>query len=477
MSKTEKSSKIKHSACPAAKTNPAADRISRVQVSIKSHIWVIAIFTGMLLFSACSFNLDTMRSLFIQASSTPDQKPAITPSPFLQEEEALVTVSPQSADEITNQHILTLWIPPQFDPENGTQAGTLFKNRLDSFMKDYPNVQIDVRIKSVSGPGGLLESLTTTSAAAPDALPTLILLNRSALETASLKGMISPLDELSDAIDDPDWYDYARELAIIQGTVYGLPFTGDAALLVYRPVNFPAIPNDWETIQALQQPIIFPAADPEGLLTLTLYKSLGGAIQDTQLRPTLDAEKLSVVFKLYEDNARNAIFSSGITQYQTDSQAWQAYKDQNANAIITWCSRYLTELPADSTALPLPTLGDKGYTVADGWMWALAGTDPERKILGTTLVEYLVDGAFLAEWSPQIGYLPVKPSSLNAQTNQNLRSLLNQIVVTSHVRPANDLTTTIGPIVQEAAVQLIKRQTNAVDASLAAVEKLTPAEQ
>ena len=477
MSKLIKTSTSEKHSSPAAGSPRAAGFIPHRLKSIKPFLWLVSLLLGILLFSSCSFSLDTIRGLFLQATTTPEPKPILTPTISPSEQAALVTTSPQSVAEITTQHVLTIWIPPQFDPESGTPAGDQFKDRLASFVSEYPNVQIDVRIKAVSGPGGLLESLTTTSAAAPDALPNLILLNRSGLETASLKGMISPLDEISAAIDNPDWYEYARELAIIQGTVYGLPFTGDAALLVYRPLNFSSVPNNWTAIQTMQQPIIFPAADPEGLLTLTLYKSLGGSIQDTQLRPMLEIDPLTQVFQLYEDGARNAVFPSWNTQYQTDSQAWQAYTDQTANAVITWTSRYLSELPADSTAIALPTLGEEAYTVADGWMWALADTNSERKILGTALAEYLVDGNFLAQWSPQTGYLPVRPTSLGAQTNLNLKTLLNQLVIAAHVRPANDLTTTIGPIVQESVARLIKRELNSTNAAAAAVEKLVLPEQ
>jgi multiple sugar transport system substrate-binding protein len=477
MSKLIKTSASEKNSNPAAGSSRAAGFIPHQLRNTRPFFGVVSLLLGVLLFSACSFSLDTIRGLFLQATTTPENKPILTQTISPSEQAALATANPQSVEEITTQHVLTLWIPPQFDPASGTPSGDLFKDRLASFVSEYPNVQIDVRIKAVSGPGGLLESLTTTSAAAPDALPTLILLNRSGLETASLKGMISPLDEMSAAIDNPDWYEYARELAIIQGTVYGLPFTGDAALLVYRPLNFSNPPSDWNAIQSMQQPIIFPAADPEGLLTLTLYKSLGGSIQDTQLRPMLEIEPLTQVFQLYEDGAHNAVFPSWITQYQTDSQAWQAYTDQSANAVITWTSRYLSELPADSTAIALPTLGGEPYTVADGWMWALADTNSERKILGTALAEYLIDGSFLAQWSPQTAYLPVRPTSLGTQTNLNLKTLLNQLVTAAHVRPANDLTTTIGPIVQEAAAGLIKREVNAADAATASVEKLALPEQ
>jgi len=79
---------------------------------------------------------------------------------------------------------LILWLPPEFDPHSGTPAGDLLNERLDAFINAHPGLTIEVRIKAVNGPGGLLDSLATTSAAAPAAIPSLVALPRGELETA-----------------------------------------------------------------------------------------------------------------------------------------------------------------------------------------------------------------------------------------------------------------------------------------------------
>ena len=53
---------------------------------------------------------------------------------------------------------------------NCTPAGELLGDRLKSFA-DQNNLSLNVRIKSQSGPAGLLESLEITSLAAPSAMP------------------------------------------------------------------------------------------------------------------------------------------------------------------------------------------------------------------------------------------------------------------------------------------------------------------
>ena len=44
---------------------------------------------------------------------------------------------------------------------------------------------------------------------------------------------------------------------------------------------------------------------------------------------------------------------------------------------VGWTSRFLSELPPDTLAEAVPSLGSKPYTLATGWVWALAEPDPE----------------------------------------------------------------------------------------------------
>ena len=172
----------------------------------------------------------------------PEPSPTVEPSPAV-----TPTVPPPPKDTPTPSGpvTLTLWLPPEFDPESGTPAGEILKTRLNEFSARRPNARVDVRIKALDGPGGLLDSLSTASAAAPLALPDLVALPRPTLEVAALKGLLHPFDELTDSIDNSDWYDYARQLARVQNSTFGLPFAGDAMIMVYRTtmVSEPPLPD------------------------------------------------------------------------------------------------------------------------------------------------------------------------------------------------------------------------------------------
>jgi ABC-type glycerol-3-phosphate transport system substrate-binding protein len=224
---------------------------------------------------------------------------------------------------------LTIWLPPEFNPAGSGKAAGLLQQRLEAFSQAN-SVKINIRLKAPSGPGGLIESLSTAAAAAPMALPSLTALSRSDMETAALKGLLTSLDGFSTASGGDDWYEYARQLARVQGATFGLPFAGDALLVVYRPTQISPSPASWDSILNLKQPFAFPAANPQALATIALYRSTGGEIEDAQGRPVLDADSLTQVFELYAQAAQDGVFPAWLAQVDLDSQVWQAYAEGRA---------------------------------------------------------------------------------------------------------------------------------------------------
>jgi ABC-type glycerol-3-phosphate transport system substrate-binding protein len=353
-----------------------------------------------------------------------------------------------------------------FDPENGSAASELFQQRLQEFVDQSPNVEaIEVRVKAMTGSASLIEALSAAHAAAPDALPSLIALPKTSLETAALKGLIYSMDELSSAIDDPDWYTYAREMSLIQGNAFGLPFAGDALILIYRPGRVNNPPTDWQTIFEQGRPLLFPASDPLGITGLALYQSAGGEIIDSQNRPTLTTDELQNTLEIFQEGSSLGVFPQWMTQYQSFDDVLDAYQNQTAHLAITWSSVFLTTLPADTSALPIPTLGENNFTIADGWLWGLSDPDPERRVLSVQLAEFLTDSDFLADWSEASGYLPTRPTALNNWSNQSLQSLIGQIVLSSQPIPRNDIINNIGPAIKDATLEILLNQSNPIDSA------------
>lgn len=404
------------------------------------------------------------------ATTTASPPPEITPTATI----PTLAVTSGAPEQPANVPVtLHIWLPPQFDPAAGTEAADLLQARLDEFAARRTGIRIDVRIKQVEGPGGILDTLSTASAAAPLALPDLVALPRHPLEVAAIKGQLHSYEGLSSTLEDPDWYEYARQLASLQDSSFGLPFAGDALMLVYRPAVVPSPPADWQTSLALTTTLAFPAADPQSLYTISLYRSTGAELLDETGRPSLDTIQLSQVFTYYQQAATSNLMPFWLTQYQSTAQSWQAFNEQQADLAVVWASQYLQQPPTDSNGAPLPTADGQAFTLATGWVWALASPDPERQVLSAQLAEFLTTSSFLAEWTAAAGYLPPRPSALTAWQNPPLQNLMNQIALSAELIPSQDIVTIIGPILQTATVDVLKEQSDPLLAAEAAAAELS----
>jgi len=379
---------------------------------------------------------------------------------------------PEATRALAGPTVLRLWVPPQFDPTAGTPAGDLLQARLDEYAAQRPDVRVEVRVKAPDGPGGVLDALSSANAAAPLALPDLVLLSRGQLETAALKGLLFPVDGLTTWLEADDWFPYAQQLARVQNSTFGLPFAGDALVLLYRAAEVETPPRDWDAALEAARPLAFPAADLEALFTLAQYQSTGARIQDDEGRPLLEEAPLAEVLTFYLDGGAAGLLPVWLTQLTTDEEAWQAYVDARASMVITWTSRYLVTLPGDTSAELIFTPDGNAFTLADGWVWALSNPQSDRHSLSVDLAEFLTEGEFLAGWTVESGYLPPRGDALSGWSNASLRAFAQRIVESAVVLPPNDVLAAVGPALQEAVLNVLRQQSEPDTAAREAAERL-----
>lgn len=408
---------------------------------------------------------------------TPSVEAALTLTPPATEiaEKTLAspTFFPDETSAVPAETTLRLWLPPQFDPSGGTRAGDLLAARLQEFESQNPGVKLDVRIKALEGAGGMLEALAATHAAAPLAIADLIALPRPLLESATLKGLLHPYDGLSTVMENQDWFEYARDLARVQNSTFGLPFAGDALALAYRPTLIPLPPQDWSTTLAISGTLLFPAADAEALFTLNQYQSAGGEAQDEQGRPYLDELILTDVLTYYQRAEQVGVMPYTLTQYETDDQVWQSFLQGEVPVAATWSSRLLGGLSqADLAGTPLPTPDGTPFSLATGWAWALASPSPEKQALAARLAEFLVAEEFLADWTEAAGVLPPRGGALIDWEDLPSRDLASRLVDSAQLFPPSDVIASLGAVLKQATLQVLKRQASPVSAAQAAVEGL-----
>jgi len=121
----------------------------------------------------------------------------------------------------------------------------------------------------------------------------------------------------------------------------------------------------------------------------------------------------------------------------------QAYRDGRANIAIAWAASYQAD---DGIRQTIPSLNSAPYTFATGWIWALAGSDPENQQVATELAEFLITDEFTSNWLNETGYLPTRLSS---------DSELNAILDSAHVIPSNDVLLVLGPIMNQALIRVL----------------------
>lgn len=443
---------------------------------------------------------------------------SITPSPSPEPEVTATQIPSSPTPTPDSVDLLRLWMPPQFDPDSGTAAGEILRQRLEAFSLLHPDVQIEVRLKAENGPGGLLTSLSTASVAAPGALPDVVGLPRSLLEAAALKGILHPLDSMTNPLDVVDWYPYAVELGYVQEKVFGLPFSADLIVLVSvsgvtqpspeqaagtpHPTEEPALqpteeadlpPTAWQAwIQLIEsgQTLAFPAADPQAVFTLLLYRSAGGGLFDVEGRPMLEEEPLAQVLTVFQQAAQAGTLPAWLVQVETDRQAWEALVGGQTDKANAWLSQFIqtiSPLPVgqpDSVvggqlaAEQVPSMSDEPYTLATGWVWAVASPDPTRRQLAEKLVEFLADASFLAEWNSALGLLPPRPDALAAWTvaygesSADLRSLAEDLSAAASLQPSEDVLAVLGPPIRQAVVNVINLQVEPGVAARSAVASL-----
>jgi ABC-type glycerol-3-phosphate transport system substrate-binding protein len=359
---------------------------------------------------------------------------------------------------------LRLWLPPRFSPDPATEAGALLKARLDEFALLHPGIRITVRVKGERGPGGMVASLAAVAGAVPESLPDLVLIPRLEMERAVGAGLLSPFTEPLDV----DWYDFARSLAGIDQGIYGLPFAGDALVVVYRPDVILEPPRDWTTTIAGATPLLFSAASPEAYFTFALYQAAGGSLTDADGRPFLDPPVVAALLDFYAQAAAAGIFTEAALAAADETAVYTSFRDGEAEMAVTWVSNRLNDDSGNIAATALPTVSAVPYTLIKGWMWALSNPDPERARLAAELAAFLTAPEFLSAWTYAAGVLPPRASALAGWPDGAEASLASRIVLSAHLLPPLDAVEEAGPALQQAVEAVLAGELTPGEAAEAA---------
>jgi ABC-type glycerol-3-phosphate transport system substrate-binding protein len=379
------------------------------------------------------------------------------------------TPPPEETRELT----LVVWVPPQFAAAEDNPGGKALIDRLAAFELENPGLKVEVRVKSLEGNGSLLSSLATTTAAAPEALPGLILLNRSDFETAALKGLIFPISSRALEYHDPDYFPFVIDMTSFQGVQYGLPLFFDPLVLAYnsRLIAFP--PRTWQDLISQDDVAVFNINDPDAPIPFAVYLSNGGKLINTEGNPVLEAAPLTRTYQFFFNGSNNNVFPAWMPDLKSAKDSLHSLTTGQALYAITWASQALGNLSNNLNITAAPSSTTDPVTLVDGWMLCITNPTVERSKYDLMLADYLLQPEFLAKWSESTGYLPAQRSVLEQWEDQGIVETLSLAASQSVSIPSNEIQQYLGSILNQYTISLVRRQTNpmqAVSDSLANLE-------
>jgi len=391
-------------------------------------------------------------------------------SPATEEATADVAATEEATPSPPEIFDLIMWVPPQFDPNGDSESAKLLNSQLKDFLRENPQVNLEVRVKAASGPGSILDTLSNAVGVAPEAVPSLILLSREDLIQAVNKKLVYPFEDAA-IIDESDWYEFSQEMGIMQGAAYGLPFVSNIPGLIYRGEQTIGAALEWEEIGRNFDQLIIPAGDPDAELTSSLYLSAGGVLLDQQGMATLDIITIAEVLEIFADLQGEGILLPASTEFQTDEQTWQYFIENDIEAAISSSNRVISS-ELDLNLAMLPLFKGTSYTPANGWLWCLTDPSEFNRKAAADLAEYLVLADFLDDWAPVSGYLPVRPSSLSGYSNVDFRETVSGMLLSARLQPKTQEAQRVYAEIRTAVIEVITDQSTPQEAAERALERL-----
>ncbi|HPS41630.1 MAG TPA: extracellular solute-binding protein [Anaerolineaceae bacterium] len=413
--------------------------------------------------SGCQAVLD--RFPFLQSSPTPEPTVQAT-SPAVFEP----TSTPEMA--ATEPEIISIWLPPQFDPNNNSAAGNLMKAQMAAFSDAYPEVKLEVRLKAVQGSGGLMDSLMTASAAAPDVVPGLILLPRADFEQAALTGLLLPVEPSEFPLKDEEYFPFALEMVELKDLRYGLPFSGDLLVFAYnsQQIGFP--PRTLSSLYQQKSITTFPGADRQGLIPLLSYLNAGGTLELKDNVLSLQEKALLSALEWVNNGVNNGLFPFSIAEMTDFDQSFASLQSAQSTYAFTWASRVLDDSTNKYSFNSLPSDQATSFTLADGWVLAFPQASTARHEHALNLARLLTSPVFQQTWSEAAGVVPVSSSILTAWKDKALSGILLPIAASARMVPSQFILGISGPLLSQATQELIRQQVTTIEASNKILEAL-----
>lgn len=310
---------------------------------------------------------------------------------------------------------LRVWLPPEIalSTEDGAE---ILNAQLAAYRNNHPGIELTIEQKAIGGQSGILNYLRTGRTVAPAVLPDLIAIPVDQLDSAISEELIYPLGGLIETPVLEDLYPAALELVLKENQVSGYPFvlTG-LSHLVYNSETFSfTIPSRWETFVDIPSSFVFPASGtPGGTLGLQLYLDAGGTLINEAGQVALQVEPLATALQQLFAAKSSGLILDQSGNYSSLQESWQLLQSGSAEIALTDSDQFLHQRDANDAyrVTAVPGLDRPLSPLVSGWAWAISTADSAQRQMAADLLNTLIDGNELGEWSYASGYLPARQAA------------------------------------------------------------------
>jgi ABC-type glycerol-3-phosphate transport system substrate-binding protein len=310
---------------------------------------------------------------------------------------------------------LRVWLPPEI--ALSTEEGAAILNaQLTAYRSNHSDLDLTVEQKSVSGQSGILNYLRTGRTVAPGVLPDLIAIPVDQLSLALSEELIFPMGNLIETNLLEDLYPAALALVLKDNQLTGYPFllTGLTHLVYNSESVTTTIPAGWESFIEQPNSFVFPAnGPPGGTLGLQFYLAAGGTLTNEAGQNALQIEPLATALQQLFAAENNGLILDQSSNYSSFQESWQLFQAGSATVALTNSEQFLRERDANPAfqITAVPGFDRPLIPLVSGWAWAISTTDPTQRELAAELLNVLIDGGNLGEWSYASKYLPARQAA------------------------------------------------------------------
>ncbi len=373
---------------------------------------------------------------------------------------------------------LSVWMSDEFALAPAANGGDVLTTTVAGFQSAFPDIHITIAPKKATGKGGLLDLLSASEDALPQAAPDVITLDLRDVPQLARDNRLQPFDPRFAPTTLNDLFPFARGAAQVEGRVYAIPFTTDALHIAYDNTQFKTPPQTWNDLQTTTVKYAFAAGGDSGQVGdsfLAQYVALGGKFSDASGKPALDRTPLRTALEFYRSGITQGTLVTNVLALKTSDDVWKQFTAGKATIVDTSARIFLSERGAARTVGfgAVPTRDGNLSTITRSWGYAIVTKDATRHAAAERFVEWMLTTENNANWNRASNRLPVRRSAVTLWSSDTAyRDFITQLLNAAVNRPPATASKMLDVVLQSAINDVLVNNLSPSDAADKAIAAL-----